>query len=209
MGKNLDSKCKQCRRSGEKLFLKGERCASVKCALIKRNYPPGFHGSKGRNRPTDYGQQLNEKQKAKKQYNLNEGQFRILFEKAKKTKANTNEVFLQILEKRLDNTIFRAGFASSRPQARQMVNHGFFTINGKKVNIPSYQVKTGDVIKINSTKKNSKNLKNIGELMKKNALPGWLNYNPEEGSIKVLNNPNPKEIRTNFNVQIITEFYSR
>ena len=149
MGRDLDPKCKQCRRLGEKLMLKGERCFSSRCAMVKRNYPPGFHGVKGsKHRHSDYSLQLAEKQKAKKQYHLLEKQFKLTFEKASKQPDNTGENLLRLLEMRLDNAVYRLGFASSRSQARQLVNHGHIQVNNRKVNIPSCQIKVGDIIKI-------------------------------------------------------------
>ncbi len=209
MAKNLDAKCKQCRRAGEKLFLKGERCYTAKCAMVKRNYPPGFHGPKGRRRQTDYGLQLNEKQKAKRQYNLLEQQFRLIFKKARRQSGNTGENFVKLLEMRLDNTIYRLGIALSRPQARQLVNHGHFTVNERKVNIPSYQLKKGDMIKIKSNKKQSKIFKDLSEKLKKKEIPGWLHLDSQELVAKVLHQPDMEIIKPNFDVQMIVEYYSR
>jgi len=160
MGRNLDAKCKQCRRIGEKLFLKGERCDSPKCAMVKRNYPPGFHGQKGKKRQSDYGLQLAEKQKAKKQYNLLEKQFKLTFSKAQKQTGDAGENLLKLLETRLDNVVFRLGIATSRTQARQFVGHGHIRVNDKKVDIPSFQVKQGDVVRVKSSSKNISILEN-------------------------------------------------
>ena len=212
MGRNLDPKCKQCRRIGEKLMLKGERCSSTKCAMVKRNYPPGFHGAKTRRRQSDYGLQLAEKQKAKKQYNILEKQFKLAFDKARKQTGNTGEILLTILEMRLDNTIYRLGFAPSRAQARQLVNHGHFSVNGRKVNIPSYAVKPGDIIKIRSKSKKYKFFQNLSEKLspdKKISIPGWLHLDAKELSGKILHKPAIADIQTNINTQIIVEFYSR
>jgi small subunit ribosomal protein S4 len=209
MGKNLEPQCKQCRRAGEKLFLKGERCKSPKCAIVKRNYAPGFHGPKQRRRLTDYGQQLNEKQKAKKQYNLLENQFRLTFVRASKQQGNVGENFIKMLEMRLDNVIYRLGFADSRYQARQMVSHGMFEVNGTKTNIPSFQTKTGDLIAVRAGKKNVKLFADISEKMKGKEVPGWLNLDAKALSGKVLHQPDMRSIVTNFNIQMIVEFYSR
>jgi small subunit ribosomal protein S4 len=210
MGKNLQAKCKQCRRAGEKLFLKGDRCSTTKCAMVKRNYPPGFHGpNKMKKRMTNYGTQLNEKQKAKKQYCILEKQFRITFEKAKAKTGNTGDIFVQLLEMRFDNIIYRAGLASSRGQARQLVNHGHFTVNDGKMTIPSYTVRIGDEIKIKSTKANNKFFKNISEKLKNNQTPGWLHLDPKKAIVKILQAPDMKTTNPNFNVQMIIEFYSR
>lgn len=209
MAKELSPKCKLCRRAGEKLLLKGERCKTTKCAMVKRNYPPGFHGPKLRRRLSDYGMQLNEKQKAKRQYNMLEKQFKLTFEKAKKKQGNLGENFLKLLESRFDNVVYRLGMADSRSQSRQMIGHGLFTINGKKVNIPSYIVKTGDVIEIKSNKKNAKIFVNLTERLKKHEIPGWLNFDISKMSGKVLQDPDMKTFKPNFNVQIIVEYYSR
>jgi small subunit ribosomal protein S4 len=208
MSNNL-AKCKLCRRAGEKLMLKGERCNTAKCAMVKRNYPPGFHGPKNRRRLTEFGQQLNEKQKAKRQYNLLEKQFKLIFDKAKGQAGNTGENFLKLLELRLDNIIYRSGLASSRAQARQMVGHGLFTVNDITVNIPSYVVKTGDVIKIKNNKKGAKIFKNVAETLKNKEIPGWLNMDKKDITVKVLHHPDMKTINPTFNVQMIIEFYSK
>ena len=209
MGRNLSPKCKQCRRANDKLLLKGDRCNSPKCAMVKRNYPPGFHGPKGPQRRTDYGSQLNEKQKAKRQYSLLEKQFKLTFTRAKGKTGNTGENFIKILESRLDNAIYRIGFAASRVQARQLVNHGHFTVNDKKVSIPSFQIKTGDIIKIKSNKKRSKLFKDLSENISKKDIPGWLNLDAKEMSVKVLHSPKFDDINVNFNIQMIVEYYSR
>lgn len=209
MGKILGSKCKICRREGEKLMLKGDRCNSPKCAMVKRNYPPGVHGPKGRGRQSGYSVQLREKQKAKRMYNLMEKQFRLTFDRAYKQSGDAGENLLKLLESRFDNIIYRLGFASSRAQAREMVNHRHFTINDKSVNIPSYQVKTGDIIKIKKTSFDKKIFKNIKEKLKKIAIPGWLNLNLEDLSAKVLHMPNKDEVESKINAQIIVEFYSK
>jgi small subunit ribosomal protein S4 len=209
--KNTDPKCKQCRRIGEKLFFKGDRCSSPKCAIIRRNYIPGFHGPKAKGAPrrSDYGMQLIEKQKAKKQYLLNEKQFRILFERASKKRGNTEELLLQLLELRLDNVVYRSAFAASRNEARQLVNHRHFTVNGRGVNIPSFRVKQGDVIKLKEKSKRSPKFANLEAKMKKAEIPGWLHHDSEDQGIKVLHEPAAKDLRVNFSPQVIVEFYSR
>jgi len=209
MAKNLDSKCKLCRREGEKLFLKGDRCYSPKCAMVKKNYPPGIHGVKGRGRQSDYSVQLREKQKAKRLYNLLEKQFKITYIKAAKQKGDAGENLLKLLETRLDNVIYRLGFACSRSQARELVSHGHFFINNKKVNIPSYQVKTGDIISIKVSSKKNKIFNNLVERLKKVDLPSWLNLNNEELIGKVLHLPKKEDIELKVNTQMIVEFYSR
>lgn len=209
MARNLDAKCKQCRRAGEKLFLKGERCKTVKCAIVKRNYPPGFHGPKSKTRPTDYGMQLNEKQKAKKQYGILEKQFRLTFEKAQKKTGNIGDNFMQLLESRFDNVVARIGLASSHSQARQLISHGLLTINNKKVDIPSYIVKIGDVIKIKPNKLNSKIFTSIKEKIKPADMPGWISYDANTTEFKILSLPDTAVMKPNFNVQMIVEYYSR
>jgi small subunit ribosomal protein S4 len=209
MAKDLDPKCKKCRRAGERLFLKGDRCNTPKCAIVKRNYAPGFHGPHQRTRVSDYGKQLREKQKARQQYGMLEKQFKLSFELAKKKSGNTGDVFIQILESRFDNVIYRLGFASSRSQARQLINHGHFSVNDRRMSIPSYSVKTGDIIKIKNNKKEAKYFKNISESLKNKEVPGWLNLNSQELSAKVLHLPAVDQVQPNFNVQMIIEYYSR
>lgn len=210
MAKDLSSKCKKCRRVGEKLLLKGERCDSAKCAMVKRNFPPGFHGPKGRPRSTSYGLQLTEKQKARIQYNLMEKQFRLTFEKAQKKSGDAGENFLQSLEMRLDNVVYRAGFASSRSEARQLVSHGHFTVNDKNVKIPSFVVRPGDMLKVKTIKANSKMHKTKMEaITKKNNIPGWMNFEKDKNSVKVLHKPSMAMINPNFQIQQIIEYYSK
>jgi small subunit ribosomal protein S4 len=209
MAKDLNPKCKKCRRAGEKLFLKGDRCLTQKCAIVKRNFPPGCHGATNRARLTDYGQQLAEKQKAKRQYNMLEKQFKLTFDKASKHSGNTGENFLKLLESRFDNVVYRLGFASSRSQARQYISHGLFNINGKTVDIPSYSVKQGAEISIKTNKKDLKIFKELPEKLKGKEVPGWLNLDVKKMVAKVLHAPDMASIRPNFNVQVIVEYYSR
>ncbi|MFH0891315.1 MAG: 30S ribosomal protein S4 [Candidatus Falkowbacteria bacterium] len=209
MAKDLNPKCKQCRRAGEKLLLKGERCNTPKCAIVKRNFPPGFHGSKGKKRMTDYGLQLAEKQKAKRQYNLTEKQFTIFFERARRRQGNLGENFLKLLEMRLDNVIYRLGLASSRNQARQFVGHGLFSVNERMVNIPSYIVRAGEVIKIKSNKKEAKVFSALSEKLKNFNAPGWLSLKKDTLEAKIIEAPKMDMIRPNFNIQMIVEYYSR
>jgi small subunit ribosomal protein S4 len=209
MGKILGPKCKLCRRAGDKLNLKGERCMTAKCSVTKRNYPPGMHGPKGKKKPTDYALQLNEKQKAKRQYNLMERQFKITFDRAKQQKGNTAENFVKLLEMRLDNTLYRLKLASSRSQARQFVNHGLFTVNDKRMTIPSYSLQTGDVIKIKPSKRQSGPFKELSEKLKKEEAPSWLLFNAGELTAKVLGTPSLETVNPAFNTQLIIEFYSR
>jgi len=209
MGRNLESKCKQCRRLGEKLLLKGERCQTPKCAMVKRNYPPGIHGPKGRKRQSDFGLQLNEKQKAKKYYNLMEKQFRLTFEKAQKQTGDTGKNFFRLLETRLDNVIYRLGFASSHTQARELVNHGHFLVNDRKVNIPSYQTKNGDIIKIKKTSLRNKFFRDLAEKLKTAQTVSWIHLDPKELTGKILHEPGQNDLPQNINVQMIIEFYSK
>ena len=209
MGKNLDSKCKQCRRVGEKLMLKGSRCSSPSCAMVKRNYPPGFHGPKQKIRRSDYGVQLNEKQKLRKQYNILEKQFKSIFDKAFTKDGDTGENLLKLLEFRLDNVIYRSGFAESRFQARQLVNHGHFLVNDKKVNIPSYKVKVGDIICIKKKSQQSKLFSSLIDKQKKMNFPSWINFDLKKITSKILHEPALKDINTNINLQMIVEYYSR
>lgn len=210
MGRNLDSQCQQCRRVGEKLFLKGERCNTPKCAMVKRNYPPGFHGpSKGRRKLSDYGTQLAEKQKAKKYYNVMEKQFRLTFEKASRKSGDAGKNFLRLLEMRLDNVVFKLGFATSRQQARQLVNHGHFEVNGVKTDIPSFVVKPGQEIAVRARIKKSPYFKQKIEDLKKVELPAWLNLEAKDLKAKVLHEPTDSDLPTMINVQMIIEYYSK
>ena len=207
MARDLDPKCKQCRREGEKLFLKGDRCYSAKCAMVKRNYPPGIHGVKGKPRITEYCKQLREKQKTRRTYQVLEKQFRNYFKKAISHKGNTEELLMQFLELRLDNVVYRIGFADSRPKARQMVNHNYFKVNNKKVNIPSYQVKVGDVITINESKADRKPFENLSN--EKKELPSWLSFNNEERTARITSLPSMEDLRQTIDMKLIVEFYSR
>ncbi len=209
MGKNLENKCKQCRRLGEKLCTKGERCGTSKCALVKRNYPPGFHGPKGRKRLSDYGLQLAEKQKVRKFYNLLEKQFKLNFDKASGQSGDLGMNLLRLLESRLDNVVYRLGWASSRSQARQLVSHGHITLNGKKATIPSMIVKEGQIIAIKDNKLKKNYFKQLEDYLKKVERPGWLNILDNHWQAKVLHNPKDEELPANFKMQMIIEFYSK
>ncbi|MFA4942918.1 MAG: 30S ribosomal protein S4 [Patescibacteria group bacterium] len=209
MGKNLAPKCKQCRRLGEKLLLKGDRCSTPKCAMVTRNFAPGMHGPKGKKRSSDYGLQLAEKQKARKIYGLMEKQFRLTFDKARKQTGDTGKNFLKFLEMRLDNVIHHSGFGASQTQARQLVNHGHFTVNNRKVDVPSFTVKAGDVIKIKKSSFKNRFFRDLGEKMKKVELPSWLHFDASDSSVKVLHEPGENDMPKNVNVQMIIEFYSK
>jgi len=209
MSKYIGPKCKLCRREGDKLMLKGERCSTAKCAIVKRNYPPGLHGPKGRARQSGYNMQLREKQKAKRIYNLMEKQFALSFARAIKQKGEAGENLMKILETRLDNVIYRLGFAASRAEARTLTNHGHFTVNDKKVNIPSFNVKTGDIIKIKKASRTSKKFASLSEKLKKVEIPGWLNLDIKDLSAKVLGQPAKENFESKINSQMIVEFYSK
>lgn len=206
MARYTGPSCRLCRREGQKLFLKGERCYSGKCALEKRNYAPGQHGQ-GRKKVSNYGLQLREKQKTKRFYGLQETQFRNYFVKASSKRGITGETLLVMLETRLDNTVFRMGFASSRKEARQLVLHGHFTVNGKKVDIPSYSVKAGDVIKVKEKSTSSLKFKEIKEMTI--STPAWISIDTEKLEGKVLSLPDRSMIDTPVEEQLIVELYSK
>lgn len=206
MARYTDASCRLCRREGQKLFLKGERCYSTKCALEKRNYAPGQHGQ-SRKKISEYGLQLREKQKAKRFYGLLETQFRNLFDKAAKRKGMTGENLLIMLESRLDNVVFRMGFASSRKEARQLVNHGHFTVNGKKVDIPSFEVKAGDVIKVKEKSTSSPKFKEIKEMTI--SVPSWITVDVDKLEGKVVALPKREDIDTPVEEHLIVELYSK
>lgn len=211
MARNLNPKCKQCRREGVKLFLKGERCSGSKCALVKRNYIPGVHGvrlGKG-GRMTGYGLQLREKQKAKRAYHILEKQFKNYFTKATKKRGNTAEYLYALLESRMDNIIYRAGFAGSYDSARQMVSHGSFLVNGRRSDIPSRQLKVKDKITIKATKKELGLFKDLAERLKTREIPEWLNVDAKEAEITVIGLPSLATETPSYDLKQIIEFYSR
>lgn len=209
MGRNLDPKCRQCRRIGEKLFLKAERCFSAKCAMVKKNYPPGMHGQKGFSKSSEYGKQLAAKQRAKKTYRIQEKQFRGYFDKAAKMKGNVSVNFLTLLESRFDNVVYRTGLAESRDQARQLVGHAHFLINGKKTNIPSRILKEKDVITVREKSKKNNILSKILENIKVNDIHDWLSYDAKEQSVTIVGKPEEKDFETGIDARLIVEFYSR
>lgn len=209
MARNLNEKCKQCRREGVKLFLKADRCNSPKCAMVKRNFPPGAHGAKGYPRLTGYGQQLREKQKVKRIYRILEKQMSNYFMKASKIKGNTEETFLQLLETRFDNVIYRIGLAKSRDLARQLISHNHFMINAKKVNIPSYQLKIGDLITLRPSSKKIKPFSNLQEQLKGKEIVSWLFLDPEKMEVKVTGKPSLAESKGELDLKLIIEFYSK
>lgn len=209
MSKNLGPKCKQCRREGVKLLLKGDRCQSSKCAMVKRNYQPGAHGVKRSARLTEYGVQLREKQKAKRYYGLLEKQFNNYYKKAIKQKGNTVDSFIQMLEKRLDNIVYCLGYAKSRRQARELVNHGHFKVNGRRVNIPSYQLKLNDEIELVEKSKTNKFFQDTIKELPKSKVPDWLNLDVKSLKAKVVELPSIENVKPIFNTKLIIEFYSR
>jgi small subunit ribosomal protein S4 len=200
--------CRQCRREGVKLYLKGDKCYGDKCAFTKRSYAPGQHGQ-GRKKVSEYGIQLREKQKARRVYGILEGQFRAYFDKAERQKGITGENLLVLLERRLDNVVFRLGFGASRNQARQLVRHGHFTVNGRKVNIPSYLIKPGDLIQVGETSKESPLIKEIFESLSQKNVPAWLEMSAQDMSGKVVRYPNREEIDIPIQEHFIVELYSR
>ena len=206
MSRYTEANCRLCRREGQKLFLKGERCYSSKCAIEKRTFPPGQHGQ-ARKKVSDYGHQLREKQKCKRFYGLQETQFRNLFDKADRKKGITGENLLILLETRLDNVVFRLGFAASRKEARQLVTHGHFTVNGKKVTIPSYEVKAGDVIKVKEKSASSPKFKEIKEMAI--TVPSWMTVDVEKLEGKVVTVPTRADIDAPVAEHLIVELYSK
>lgn len=207
MARYTGSSCRLCRREGQKLFLKGERCYSSKCAIEKRNYAPGQHGQNRRSKQSDYGLQLREKQKAKRFYGLLETQFRNYFDKAAKKKGPAGENLLILLETRLDNVVFRMGFASSRKEARQLVRHGHFTVNGKKVDIPSAAVKAGDVVKVKEKSTASPKFKEIRDMAI--STPSWITVDVDKLEGKVIALPTRTDIDTPIAEHLIVELYSK
>ena len=206
MSRYTDANCKLCRREGQKLFLKGERCYSSKCAIERRNYAPGQHGQ-ARKKQSEYGLQLREKQKAKRFYGVPETQFRNLFEKAAKKQGKTGENLMIFLETRLDNVVFRLGFAASRKEARQLVTHGHFTVNGKKADIPSMEVKAGDVIKVKERSVSSPKFKEIKEMSI--TVPSWMTVDVDKLEGKVVAMPRREDIDTPIAEHLIVELYSK
>jgi small subunit ribosomal protein S4 len=206
MARYTGPSCRLCRREGQKLFLKGERCYSTKCALDKKNYAPGQHGQ-SRKKLSDYGHQLREKQKAKRFYGILETQFRNYFDKAAKKKGITGENLLIMLETRLDNAVFRMGFASSRKEARQLVLHGHFTVNAHKENIPSFAVKEGDVIKVKEKSISSPKFKQLKEMSI--SVPVWMTVDVDKLEGKVIALPRREDIDTPVSEHLIVELYSK
>ena len=208
MARHTDEQCRICRREGQKLFLKGSRCYSDKCSISRRNYAPGQHGQK-RAKLSEYGTQLREKQKTKSYYGVGEKQFRGYFEMASNKKGITGENLLQILESRLDNVVYRLGFGASRAQARQLVNHGQFAVNGQRVDIPSYLVKAGDVITVRENKKENGAIKANIEANSARPVPAWLELNNETLSGKVVRLASREDVDIPVEEHLIVELYSK
>ncbi len=208
MAKYTDAKCRLCRRQGEKLFLKGEKCYTAKCAIEKRAFPPGQHG-KRRTRLTDYAIQLREKQKVRRIYGVLEKQFRRYYQEADRRKGSTGENLLALLECRLDNVIYRMGIGASRSEARQLVRHNAITVNGKKVNIPSYQVKPNDVIAVKEEARKQLRIQASVEFAQQQGLSEWLDFDPSkmEGVFKAV--PERGDLPAEINENLIVELYSK
>ena len=209
MARYREAVCKLCRREGEKLFLKGERCLSSKCALEKKAYPPGQHGKSRRIKMSDYGQQLREKQKIKRYYGLLESQFRSVYEKANRKKGITGENMLKMLESRLDTVVFRLGFATSRSTARQLVRHRHFTVNGRMVDIPSYQVTPGDVVQVREPSRKMQVFHDSMKRIKESQQYPWLELDKAGLKGTYLETPNRADIPIPFNENLVVELYSK
>ena len=208
MARYTGASCKLCRREGQKLFLKGERCYGGKCALSRRAYAPGQHGQ-ARKKLSEYGVQLREKQKAKRFYGVLESQFRSYFESAARNKGVTGEVLLQLLESRLDNVVYRMGFGSTRAEARQLVTHGHFSINGKRVNIPSYQTSVGEEIEVAEGSRKSVRFKEILDMTGSKVVPKWIEVDQENLKGKVVAIPAREDIDLPVQEHLIVELYSK
>ncbi len=211
MARYVGPVCKLCRREGDKLFLKGERCLSTKCAMERRAYAPGMHGrsSRYRRKESDYRLQLREKQKARRIYGIFERQFRRYFKEAERRKGLTGANLLTILETRLDNVVYRLGFADSRAQARQLVLHGHFAVNGRKTNVPSFLVKPGDVISVRDRSKQNAYFKDLAGVLGDKVVPAWMSLDIENLSGRILELPSRDELDVSLNEQLIVEYYSR
>ncbi len=209
MARNLDPKCRQCRREGEKLFLKGEKCFTDKCAIEKRNFPPGQHGQKRTQRLSDYGVQLREKQKLRRIYGILEGQFRGYYAEADRQKGITGENLLQLLESRLDNVAYRMGLGSSRTEARQIVRHNSIKVNGRRVNIPSFQVRPGDVVEVADRSKQQLRIKGAVEAAEQRGFPEWLEVDVKAMKGVYKARPQRDELPSTINESLVVELYSK
>ena len=209
MARYIGAVCRLCRREGMKLFLKGERCYTDKCAIEKRNVPPGQHGRSRKAKVVGYGIQLREKQKVKRTYGVLENQFRRYFEAADRQKGVTGELLLQMLERRLDNVVYRLGFATSRAQARQLVRHGHFDVNGRKVDIPSFSVRSGDTVAIRTASQKNPTITHAMEEVKGRGIPEWLAFDGGALSGRVAQLPTREQINLPVQEQLIVELYSK
>ena len=209
MARNLDPKCRQCRREGEKLFLKAEKCFTEKCAIEKRNYPPGQHGQRRSSRLSDYGVQLREKQKLRRIYGVLEKQFRSYYAEADRKKGITGENLLQMLESRLDNVAYKMGLGGSRTEARQIVRHNSILVNGKRVNIPSYQVQPGDSISVADQSKDQLRIKSALEAADERGLPEWLEVDVKKLTGIFKNRPEWDDLPSTINESLVVELYSK
>ncbi len=209
MARYSSAVCRLCRREGMKLFLKGERCYTEKCAIEKRNFPPGQHGKRRAAKMVGYGVQLREKQRVKRIYGVLEDQFRLYFEAAERQRGITGTVLLQLLERRLDNVVYRLGFSTSRSQAREMVRHGHFVVNGKKVNIPSYLVRAGDAVVVRPSSLKSASILHGMDEVKGRGIPEWLQLDAEKLSGRVVSVPTREQINLPVQEQLIVELYSK
>ncbi|HUH16494.1 MAG TPA: 30S ribosomal protein S4 [Methylomirabilota bacterium] len=208
MARYNDAVCRICRREGLKLFLKGSRCYSRKCSFERRSTPPGMNTMR-RRKISEYGLQLREKQKVRKSYSVLERQFRNYFEKAEQHRGMTGENLLRLLEMRLDNVVYRMGFASSRAQARQLVSHGHFAVNSTPTNVPSFGAKVGDRIEVRESRRSREYFKTAGETMKSAQIPEWVSVDPSKLSGTVLAEPAREQMPLEFNEQLVVEYYSR
>ena len=209
MARNLDPKCKQCRREGEKLFLKGEKCFNDKCGIEKRSYPHGQHGQRRGGRLSDYGVQLREKQKLRKIYGILEKQFRSYYAEADRLKGVTGENLLQLLESRLDNVVYRMGIGVSRSESRQLVRHNSITVNGNRVNIPSYQIKPGDQVAVAEASKNQLRVKAASEAAEERGFPEWVEVDIKKLTGTFKNKPQRDDLPPTINESLIVELYSK
>ena len=209
MARYIGPVCRLCRREGMKLFLKGERCYTEKCAIEKRNLPPGQHGKLRKAKMVGYGVQLREKQRVKRIYGVLENQFRRYFEMADRTRGITGETLLQLLERRLDNVIYRLGLATSRAQARQLVRHGHFMVNGRKVDIPSYSTKAGETITVRATSATNASIVHAMEEVKGRGIPEWLQFDPTQMTGRIQSLPTRQQINLPVQEQLIVELYSK
>ncbi len=208
MARYTEALCRICRREGEKLFLKGDRCYTEKCAAERRKYPPGQHGQ-SRGKLSDYGIQLREKQKVRRSYGLVEKQFRRYFLEAERQKGITGEVLLQLLESRLDNVVYKMGFAINRREARQLISHRHFLVNGRAVNVSSYLVKAGDIVEVKETSRDIPSISDSLSKLEHRGLPGWLDVDVSNFKGKVLHIPSREELQLPIQEQLIVELYSK